>query len=184
METFSRATALSLVAICCAFVLLVAVFFGLLRPPLPSLGAGSQRSLVQEDNWFSERTFQLLSTRTSPLTGVDTELDPFKRPAWASEPVQVELLPPVEPEPDPPPPPPSTREVSLVYRGFYQTSRGEAFVYLEVENTTQVFPINGEPVPGWTIIGADGRALILGQEGEVRKRLPFNQKKSLEVPIQ
>jgi hypothetical protein len=38
--------------------------------------------------------------------------------------------------------------------------------------------------PSWTIAEANANELILKQGEEVRIQFPFNQKKSLEVPIE
>ncbi len=184
MEVSSRASTFSLIAICFAVALLVVVFVDLMRPQLPRLESVAGKSPVLQDNWFSERTFKLLTSAASTLEGVDASSDPFKRPGWAVAPADPELLPPVEPTPERPPPPPATREISLVYRGFYRSSSGEPFAYVEVDNAMQVYPINRSVAASWQIIEANATELILEHADEGRRLFPFNQKKSLEVPLQ
>lgn len=185
MEMPSKATALNLFAICFAVGLLIATLVDFMRPQLSRLEAVSGVSPVLDVNWFSERTFKLLSGDSPPLAGIDTsriaERNPFKRPA---RPAEIAEPKPLLEEPEPTPPPPATREISLVYRGLYRSSSGEPFVYVEVENVTRVYSIDETVAPGWTIASANANELLLKQGEEARVRYPFNQKKSLEVPIE
>lgn len=185
IEMPSKATALNLFAICFALGLLIATLLDVMRPQLSRLEAVSGDSPVLDGNWFSERTFKLLSGDLPPLAGIDTSRiaahNPFKRPARPAELAEPE--PPLV-EPEPTPPPPATREIFLVYRGLYRSSSGEPFVYLEVENVTRVYSIDETIAPGWTIASANANELLLKQGEAARVRFRFNQKKSLEVPIE
>lgn len=187
MEMPSKATALNLFAICFALGLLIVVLVDFMRPQLSRLGPVSGDPSVLDANWFSERAFKLLGGESPPTGGIDTggiaERNPFKRLPRVAEPVEPEP-PQVEPEPEPDPPPPATRDISLVYRGLYRSSSGEPFVYLEVENVTRVYSTGETVAPGWTIAEANANELILDQGEAGRERFPFNQKKSLEVPIE
>lgn len=190
MEMPAKATTLNLLAICFAVGLLVAVFVDLARPQLSRSAAVAGHALALEDNWFPQRTFNLLSGELPAPKGIDiqqiTERSPFELPVVAGGSDESELQ-KVHPEPDPPPPPPppppATREISLIYRGLYRSSSGEPFVYVEIANTTSVYPINATVAPGWTIAAANAHELILKQGGGGSMQFPFNRKKSLEVPI-
>ena len=183
MQMPSKAIALYLLAICFAIGLLIALLVDLTRPQLSGMEPASGNTPVSEENWFSKRTFDLLSKEWPPNGGIHAEQNPFKSPAQATGLLEQEP-PVVEPEPEPDPPPPATREISLIYRGLYRASNGEPFVYVEVGNITRVYPINGTVAPSWTIAEANANELILKQGEEVRIQFPFNQKKSLEVPIE
>lgn len=185
MEIPGKITALYVGAICFALALLLVVLADLLRPQLSRLEPVPGNAPQLKDNWFPKRTFDLLGGEAPPAEGIDAGQNPFIPPAWATRapaPEPPELAP--EPEPEPPPPPPATREIALVYRGFYRSSSGQPFVYLEVEEVTRVYAINETVAPGWTIAEADASQLILSQGEDVRVELSFNRKKSLEVPIQ
>jgi hypothetical protein len=188
MEMPAKATTLTLLAICFAVGLLITVFIDFTRPQLSRLAAVSGHSSALEDNWFPQRTFNLLSGELPPPKGIDiqriAERSPFERPIVAAGPSATELV-EVKPEPDPPPPPPppATREISLIYRGLYRASSGEPFVYVEIANTTKMYSINAAVAPGWTIAAANARELVLQQDGGASTPFPFNKKKSLEVPI-
>lgn len=185
MEMPSKATALNLFAICFALGLLIVVLVDFMRPQLSRLEPVTGDSPALDENWFSERTFKLLGGESPPPEGIDTgrfaERNPFKRLPRVAEPVEPE---PPQVEPEPEPPPPATRDISLVYRGLYRSSSGEPFVYLEVENVTRVYSTGETVARGWTIAEANANELILDQGEAGRERFPFNQKKSLEVPIE
>ena len=185
MEMPARSTVLNLFAISFAVGLLITVFVDFTRPQLSRLEPFSGKSPALEDNWFPLRTFHLLSGELSPPAGIDvngmTKRNPFERVPVpgefaASEPPGV--------EPEPTPLPPATREISVVYRGIYRTSGGDPFVYVEVENVTEVYPVGGQMISNWTIVDANANELILEQAGQEHMQFPFNEKKSLEVPIQ
>lgn len=185
MEMPSKATAFNLAAACFAAGLLIAVVLDSMRPQLSRLEPVPGDSPALENNRFSARAFNLLGDDLPSLEGIDADLmaerNPFERPAPLAGPEEPE---PPEPEPEPSPPPPETSEISLVYRGLYRSSSGEPFVYLEVDNATRVYSTGETVAPGWTIAGANANELILEQGEAGRERVPFNQKKSLEVPIQ
>lgn len=182
MEAPGKSTALYLFAICYAVVMLVAVLVDLLRPQLPDIEPVAGTYPLGDDNWFSKRSFKLLSAEGSVFKGIDAGQNPFVPMVRESELKEPEPL-VVAPEAEPTPPEPEMREISLLYRGLYRSSSGRPFVYLEVENTMRVYSINDLVAPGWRIADADASQLILTQGETVRRLFPFNQKKSLEVPI-
>lgn len=183
MEMPSKATALNLFAICFALGLLIVVLFDFMRPQLSRLEPVTGNSPALDENWFSERSLKLLGGESLSTSGIDagriTERNPFKRPA---RPAEIEEPEPLFEEPDSPPL--LTREISLVYQGLYLSSSGEPFVYLEIENITRVYSTGETVAPGLAIVEANANELILDQSEAGRLRLPFNQKKSLEVPIE
>ena len=184
MEMPARSTVLNLFAISFAVGLLITVFVDFTRPQLSRLEPFSGKSPALEDNWFPLRTFHLLSGELSPPAGIDvkrlSKRNPFERSPVPDESAASDP-PAVEPEPTPPP---ATREISVVYRGIYRTSGGDPFVYVEVENVTGVYPVGGQMIANWTIADANANELILKQAGQAHLQFPFNEKKSLEVPIQ
>jgi hypothetical protein len=183
MEMPSKAIAWYLLAICFATGLLVALLVDLSRPQLSGMELVSGNTSVPEENWFPQRTFDLLGKEWPANGGIQAEQDPFESPAQAAELSKLASS-AAETDSEPDPPPPATREISLIYRGFYRSSSGEPFVYVEVENITRVYRINGTLAPSWTITAANASELILEQDGETRMQFPFNKKKSLEVPIE
>jgi hypothetical protein len=183
METFSKAAALHVFAICLAAALLVAVIIELAGPRPSELRPDAKNYPGMESTWLSPRTVELLSGMQPGPQGIDTKENPFKAAQAALGPADPRSV-PAQPEPEPEPPEPATREISLVYRGFYRTSSGEAFVYLEIDKVTRVYPIGAAVAAGWTIANATTGELTLEQGGGTRIRFPFNLKKSLEVPIE
>ncbi|HKK19124.1 MAG TPA: hypothetical protein VJ952_10630 [Opitutales bacterium] len=183
METFSKAAVFSLLSICFAFVLLILIVMDLMRPQFSRLQPESQNYPGTQSDWLPARTFKLLSGELPRPEGIDTEVNPFKGAKVAAALPKQESA-QAEPEPEPAPPAPATREISLVYRGFYRSSSGEPFVYLEVDDVTRVYPLGGAIAESWTIAGANGDEVILKQDGGTRRQFPFNRKKSLEVPIE
>lgn len=184
MEIPGKITALYVLAICFALALFVAVLFDLLRSPLSRFEPVAGNTSQLKGNWFPPRTFDLLTGEAKAIEGIDSGQNPFVSPAWAAR--ERALEPPLaapEPEPEPPAPPPATKEISLVYRGFYRASSGQAFVYLEVDGTMQVYAIKETLASGWTIAEADATQLTLRAGEGQRLQFPFNRKKSLEVPI-
>lgn len=185
MDISGKVTALYLGAICLALALLIAALADLLRPPLAGLESMPGSPPLLKDNWFSPRTFDLLRGEAVLSEGIDPAQNPFTRPTWASTAEVPE--PPVvvpEPEPDPPAPPPATREIAIVYRGFYRASNGQPFAYLEVDGATRVYAINQTLASGWTVAEVNASQLTLRQGETRQEQFPFNRKKSLEVPIQ
>ncbi|MFU8848183.1 MAG: hypothetical protein ACNA77_05640 [Opitutales bacterium] len=187
MDIPGKITALYLAAMCLALALLIAALANLLRPPHAGLEPLPGSPPLLKDNWFSPRTFDLLGGEAAPSEGIDAGQNPFTRPIWASEAVVPEppvVVPEPEPEPEPPAPPPATREITIVYRGFYRSSSGQPFVYLELDGATRVYAINQTVAPGWTVGEVDASQLTLRQGEERQREFPFNRKKSLEVPLQ
>jgi len=183
MEMFSKAAAFSVFAICCAVALMTLVIVELMRPELSRLEPDSENYPAKESTWLSERTFNLLSDGLPGPEGIDPKSNPFKRVEPAAELAASETA-GVAPEPPPTPPQPATREISLVYRGLYRSSSGEPFVYLEVENSMKVYPIGGVPASSWSISDANANVAVLKRDNGALMELPFNRKKSLEVPVE
>lgn len=185
MEVFSKATLFNLLAIALAVGLLIAVFVDLMRPQLSRPEAVSGNSPVLDGNFFSKVTLDSLIGEPELLQGIDVnkiaEQNPFRRQAAATGLVEPEDLPK---EPEPREPLPATRKLSLVYRGLYRSSSGEPFAYVQVGKETKVYAIGETVVPDWKIVEANVNEIVLKQKGEVRVPFPFNQKKSLEVPME
>jgi len=184
MEMPARVTVLNLLAICFAGGLLVVVLVDLVRPQEADAEPASEDVPKLQGNWFSPRSFALLGRGQSRLAGIDVEQNPFVDPVAVAKAMEPAAAPVVAAKPEPvAPPPPVTRKISLVYRGFYRSRSGAAFVYIEVDNVTGLYPVGTELVANWTIAAVQGNELILEQDAAPRRAFPFNQKKSLEVPL-
>lgn len=161
--------------------LLTLVSIDLMHPVRLGVEPITRDSSVLEENWFSERTFDLLIGGQASAGGVDidliAELNPFKPVAPVAEPVKVEP-PAVEPSP-----PPAIRLISVVYRGFYRSSGGDVFVYVEIGGAMRVVSIDEPFLPAWEVDAVNASELILKMGADTRVQISFNQKKNLEVPI-
>lgn len=138
MEKLSHSNLGNLLLILLGGSLLTIVLIDLVPPVRSSLKPTTQSSTVAEQNWFSQRTFDLLAGGQAPFEGIDikliAELNPFMPAAPIAESAAAEQA-VVEPEPSPPP---ATRPLSVVYRGLYRSSGGDAFVYAEIEGAMRV----------------------------------------------
>jgi hypothetical protein len=184
METLTRATAFSLFLILLGIGVLVLVITELTSSPAPTTESVLNDSNQMNQNWFSPRTFKLLTGESTLARGIDAELlaeqNLFIRPANAATPT---VAPKVEKLPEKKPPPP-TKQVTVVYQGLYQTSGGKALAYLEVDGITYVVPMQGKVASGWTLVEANRNEIWLINAEDTREKLLFNKKKRLEVPIQ
>jgi hypothetical protein len=183
MEKRSHSNLWNLLLILLGAGLLIIASIDLLRPVRTDMVPASRDSNILEKNWFSERTFDLLMDGRVPVRRLDidliAELNPFKPVAPVVEPEKVEP-PAVESKPKPPT---ATRRISVVYRGFYRSSGGDAFVYVEIEGGMRVVSIDGPVAPGWEIDEVNASQLTLKRGADTRVQIPFNQKKDLEVAI-
>lgn len=183
MEKLSHLNLWNLLLILFAGGLFTIVSLDLMHPVRSGLESATRDSQILKKNWYSERTFDLLDGGEVSFGGIDIELvaklDPFKPAAPEVEAVEVEK-PAVVPEPSPPP---ATRRIAVGYRGFYRSSNGDAFVYVEIDGATRVVSIKEPPVPSWEVDSVNASQLILKKGEGKRVEIPFNRKKNLEVPI-
>lgn len=164
---------------------LLAIVSTSLMHPLPTgfeTTSGDAASLGK--NWHPSNTIDRLAGDSRLAKGIDIELiaqlNPFKRVATEVEP--LEEAPPVPKAEQTPPP--VTRPVSVIYRGYYRSSGGDAIVYAEVEGTMRVISIGQQLLPSWKIDAVNASQLVLRQGEDTPVLIPFNRKKDLEVPIE
>lgn len=184
MEKLPRSNALNLFLLIGGLGLMLIVSWDLRQPQGLRLEPTPGDSSILEKNWFTERTFQWLRDEQSPELGIDlqlmAELDPFTPTTQVAEPV---VAAPPEVKPEVSPPPAATRQVSLVYRGFYRSSDGAPFVYVEVEGNIEVFPMGAMLMAPWRITDVNARQLTLTHDEAGQRQFLFNRKKNLEVPV-
>jgi hypothetical protein len=109
----------------------------------------------------------LAPTVYSSLRPATQEANPF---------YSIQLYPPT-------PPPPKTRKVEVLYQGFFMTSHGEKYFYLQVENELVVGPVGVRTAGGLVVADMNTAGLTLKDEAGKETYLPFNEKQTLEVPI-
>jgi hypothetical protein len=83
----------------------------------------------------------------------------------------------------PVPPTPKTRMVDLTYRGFFATSHGEKYAYVAVGDQLVVGGVGTKVVADWRVADIDLVNLTLKDGGTNQTLLPFDLKRSLEIPL-
>jgi hypothetical protein len=83
----------------------------------------------------------------------------------------------------PVPPPPKTRMVDLTYRGFFTTSHGEKYAYVAVDDQLVVGGVGTHVVADWRVADIELVNLTLKDGGTNQTLLPFELKRSLEIPL-
>lgn len=78
----------------------------------------------------------------------------------------------------------TTREVSLRYQGFFQTSGGLRKAYLRFEDEMLVLNVDENVVDDWKVAEIRSRELMLTGPGGEEVRLDFNQDEKLEVSLE
>jgi hypothetical protein len=89
--------------------------------------------------------------------------------------------PPAAPTPEPPPPP-TTRNVDLLYHGFYTTGDGGKRAFIDVAGELFVRTEGEELINGYQLREIGFRSLTLANEAGETLTLNFNSKKDLQVP--
>lgn len=95
--------------------------------------------------------------------------------------------PPPAPAPEPvaPAPPPSTtKKVSVVYQGVYETAAGDKKAFVKVDQQLVVGNIGTKVVADWTVDTIDRRTLTLKNAVSETNIFQFNVPKEVEIPIQ
>jgi len=102
--------------------------------------------------------------------------------AWAPDPLSPLFANP-SPPPAPAPPPPSSAKIELLYQGHYVTSAGERRAYVQAGDRLVIGPAGTEVAAGYAIADIALRQLKLKDAAGSELVLEFNQKKSVEVPL-
>lgn len=90
----------------------------------------------------------------------------------------IQLFPPT-------PPPPKTRIIEVLYQGFFTTSHGEKYAYLQADNKLQISRIGAQAIGNLVVADANHKGLTLKDETGKETFLPFtNTVYRIEVPIQ
>lgn len=88
------------------------------------------------------------------------------------------------PPPSPaPPPPPSTKKVSVIYQGFYQTMDSDQRVIVKVADGFVIGRLGAPVATNHYIAAATMQSLLLTNTAGQTNWLPLNLKKEIEVPI-
>lgn len=93
------------------------------------------------------------------------------------------FLPTPKPAPAPPPPPPTTRKVTLVYQGFYQTTGGPQMVTLKTAEGFTSAPVGAQILTNHFIATATFDTLALTNTSGKTNLLMLNKATELEIPI-
>jgi hypothetical protein len=83
----------------------------------------------------------------------------------------------------PVPAPPKTRIVDLIYRGCFTTSHGEKYAYVAVGDQLVVGGVGAKVVADWNVADIALADLTLKGPGTNQTVLPFDLKRSLEIPL-
>jgi hypothetical protein len=113
-------------------------------------------------------------------------LEPFATNIPASFSVAKDMQNPFYPNPSQPPPPAPpiiTRQVPLLYQGFYATSAGEKRAYVQVNNQTLVGPTGTKIIAGYFISEITSANLTLADASGKKLVLEFRTSKSIEIPL-
>ena len=91
-----------------------------------------------------------------------------------------------QPPPPPPPPPvapkPTTRKISLVYQGFYQTAAGLKKAFVQADDRLLVEAVGNPIIGDLVVIDIGLRALTLKNSAARTNVLEFNIKQEVEIP--
>lgn len=91
--------------------------------------------------------------------------------------------PPPAPKPADPAPP-TTRQVELVYQGFYEMSMSQRKAFLKMDGRSQVTSIGTPVAGGFAVHAIDFGTLTLTNAAGETNVLLFNEPKTLEIPVQ
>ena len=113
-------------------------------------------------------------------------LSPFATNIVASFSPAKDLRNPFFPNPSQPLPPPLavvTRQVELVYQGFYATSQGEKRAYIQAGTQLIVGPVGTVVAADYAIADISPRTLTLANRYGKKITLDFTVSKTIEVPL-
>jgi hypothetical protein len=85
--------------------------------------------------------------------------------------------------PPPAPPPVVTRQVELVFQGYYTTSQGETRAYVSAGGQTVVGPVGTKVFADYSIVEIGPGTLVLTDALGKKITLDFSVKKTVEVPL-
>jgi hypothetical protein len=84
----------------------------------------------------------------------------------------------------PTPPPPKTRTIEVLYQGFFMTSHGEKYCYLQVETNLVLGRVGTRAAGTYVLADMNPAGLTLKDDAGKETFLPFNTKQKVEVPAQ
>lgn len=85
--------------------------------------------------------------------------------------------------PPPPPDPPTTRQVELLYQGYFVSSQGEKKAYVLVDNQLVIGGVGSKVVSQYFMNGISPAALVLKDGAGKELKVNFNAKTPVVVPI-
>jgi len=82
----------------------------------------------------------------------------------------------------PKPPPPTTRKVSMIYQGFFQSTDGDKQAFVRVDDANLTVALGAPIVADLAVSEINVRTLTVTNSASRTNVLEFNQTVSLEVP--
>ncbi len=126
-----------------------------------------------------EKIEGLFATETlTALRPVTNAVNPF---------YTTHFQPPPAPAPAPvapTPPPATTKKVSIVYQGVYETAAGVKKAFIKVDQQLVVGDLGAKVVADWVVDAIDRRTLTLKNAASETNMFQFNVAKEVEIPIQ
>lgn len=113
-------------------------------------------------------------------------LEPFSTNIPASFKTARDLENPFYPNPSQPPPPPPpviTRQVPLVYQGYYSTSQGEKRAYVMSGAQQIIGPVGTKVIAGYAISDISPASLTLADSAGKQIKLDFSVTKTIDIPL-